>query len=203
MYISAVNLLSRIDLQDISAYKKLLPASIVKNEKELATIVCRLLSNNKKTLEELGAIYGVTRERIRQLESLAIAKLLKNPSCLCWIVLDMYLLKHHDEIVEQLAQNSGVIGKGEVRMLFECFPNWVKNLLNIQNSYEKYVNQVTIQYNGHFLIKDFFKAEQFNLIINNDNWFSDVRASLSLPYSSSSHIKTIAPFFDRQGLKLF
>ena len=48
-------------------------------ERELAVIKYRFGFNGKKyTLEEIGQIYGVTRERVRQIESKALRKLKKN-----------------------------------------------------------------------------------------------------------------------------
>ncbi len=45
------------------------------NEKEKDILFSRLLSENPKTLREIGEKYGITRERVRQIESRLIEKL--------------------------------------------------------------------------------------------------------------------------------
>ncbi len=45
------------------------------NEKEKDVLFLRLLSENPKTLREIGEKYGITRERVRQIESRLIEKL--------------------------------------------------------------------------------------------------------------------------------
>ena len=50
------------------------------SQKERDVLILRFgLNNNgnKKTLDEIGTIYGVSRERIRQIENRAISKLKK------------------------------------------------------------------------------------------------------------------------------
>ena len=50
------------------------------NSKERDVLIMRYGLNNdgrKKTLDEIGSIYNVSRERIRQIETRAIAKLKK------------------------------------------------------------------------------------------------------------------------------
>jgi len=48
-------------------------------EKEVLMLRFGLVDNKEKTLEEVGQIYGVTRERIRQIEDKALRKL-RHPS---------------------------------------------------------------------------------------------------------------------------
>ena len=50
------------------------------SQKERDVLILRFGLNNdgnKKTLDEIGSIYGVSRERIRQIENRAISKLKK------------------------------------------------------------------------------------------------------------------------------
>ncbi|WP_078718027.1 sigma-70 family RNA polymerase sigma factor [Paucidesulfovibrio gracilis] len=63
------NQISRILLENLKAIEHQL------NEKELAILNERLLSDSPVTLREIGERYGVTRERVRQIEARLLQKL--------------------------------------------------------------------------------------------------------------------------------
>jgi len=50
-------------------------ATLPKREKDI--ISRRWLGEKQQTLEELGSLYGISRERIRQLETIAVKKISK------------------------------------------------------------------------------------------------------------------------------
>ncbi len=64
--------------EEIDFQKKLLlQAMVVLNEREKEILALRQLTDKPKTLEELSAVYNVSRERIRQIEVKAFEKLRK------------------------------------------------------------------------------------------------------------------------------
>lgn len=63
------NQISRILLENLKAIEPEL------NEKELAILHERLLSDSPVTLREIGERYGVTRERVRQIEARLLQKI--------------------------------------------------------------------------------------------------------------------------------
>ena len=67
-------------VEDIELRKDIKMALNTLKEKEQEVIVLRfgLMDNNKKTLEEIGNLYGVTKECIRQMEKRAIRKIYSN-----------------------------------------------------------------------------------------------------------------------------
>ena len=67
-------------VEDIELRKDIKMALDTLKEKEQEVIVLRfgLMDNNKKTLEEIGNLYGVTKECIRQMEKRAIRKIYSN-----------------------------------------------------------------------------------------------------------------------------
>lgn len=68
------------NVEDIELRKDIKMALNTLKEKEQEVIVLRfgLMDNNKKTLEEIGNLYGVTKECIRQMEKRAIRKIYSN-----------------------------------------------------------------------------------------------------------------------------
>ena len=65
--------------QEQSHQRKLFEESFaLLNDREKDILVKRQLSENSMTLEELSGVYGVSRERIRQIEENAIKKIKKN-----------------------------------------------------------------------------------------------------------------------------
>lgn len=87
---------TNIDTPEQSLFKRLLTEDISKvlivlNEREKMVVINRfgLYGNNQKTLEQIGDILGLTRERVRQIESKALIKIKKNK--LSKILLKNYL----------------------------------------------------------------------------------------------------------------
>ena len=71
------NLEASYAAKEMSAYrKKVISAALSKlNPREAQIITLRMLTAEPLTLEEIGAKFGVSRERIRQIEQVAFAKL--------------------------------------------------------------------------------------------------------------------------------
>ena len=64
------------DSQDLTLKRQLLIQGLATlNERERAIIQERFLSENPTTLEDLGLKFQISRERVRQIESKAYAKL--------------------------------------------------------------------------------------------------------------------------------
>ena len=67
-----------IDNQQSSSLKKGLEKALSKlNEREKFIIENRLLTENQKTLEDIGKQFKISRERVRQIEKSAITKIRK------------------------------------------------------------------------------------------------------------------------------
>ncbi|MGE0252064.1 MAG: RNA polymerase sigma factor RpoH [Dongiaceae bacterium] len=65
--------------QELTMRKKLLSQGIsILNDRERAILTARRLDEEPKTLEELSQIHGISRERVRQIETSAFAKLQKS-----------------------------------------------------------------------------------------------------------------------------
>jgi RNA polymerase primary sigma factor len=68
---------SRLDQEDISAQVASWIASLTEHEREILILRFGLNDGEPQTLEAIGRRFGVTRERIRQIESRTLAKLRK------------------------------------------------------------------------------------------------------------------------------
>lgn len=71
-------------IQDVAMIELKKAFSILKpREKDVLCLRFGLFGDKPKTLEEIGAMYDVTRERIRQIESKALSKLKKSKAIVC------------------------------------------------------------------------------------------------------------------------
>ena len=67
------------DSQDLALKKHLLAEALkTLNEREQAILKKRYLSENPQTLEDLGAEFHISRERVRQIETKAFEKVKKS-----------------------------------------------------------------------------------------------------------------------------
>lgn len=68
-----------LDASVIKQMLDLFPKCLNKRSKQVIEMRYGLNGNSKKTLQQIGGVFGVCRERIRQIEKKAIRKL-KHPS---------------------------------------------------------------------------------------------------------------------------
>ena len=72
---SSIDVVEEIENTDMSERLHSLLDSLNEREREIICLRFGLYDNEPKTLQELGEQYGLTRERIRQIESRALRKL--------------------------------------------------------------------------------------------------------------------------------
>ena len=201
IYLAQLDTIHDCDISDYQALKNLIPAAVFKNERGVGCIVGRLLATEKLTLEELGEIYGVTRERIRQIEKATTSKLLLSKTAYCWLLLEMFLSKQSEYLKKSLAIKSGIIHKDQVEELFESFPSWVRNLLRIKDGYQRSLSAVSTRRNDFFVLDNFF--EYYESKIENSAWFKHICEVLSLSHTTNAEIKSLAPFLSEEAITFF
>lgn len=83
---SSVNPIDEIEKKTtITTLFKLLLTSNLTNKEIIVLILRNGINSSKLTLNEIGIIYGVTKERIRKIEENAIKKIHLNPNILCFL----------------------------------------------------------------------------------------------------------------------
>lgn len=126
------------------------------------TIIKRfgLLDGNKKTLEEIGKEYGVTRERIRQLESINLTKISRsiNPK-----------LKQINEYLNQILTPYNNCVPFEIQNGFLNYENIIKELLNYSKT------SFYVDFNVGLIIKEGITLED---LLDNDSVATDLKVKI-------------------------
>jgi len=202
IYDKAVELLSNVDSEGSSKFRLLFSPPTFKNEKALNIFVNRHFSNRKVTLEELGESHNLTRERIRQIDKQSLVRFLNDSMALCWVIVDMYLLKNLSNLKHELALNSGVVKVDKCHELFIFCPSWLQGLLSLKGNYENYISKVADKFKDGYYLTNFFN-DNLQKVFDKDDWFENVRDNLSLTFTSRQVLLDEAPFLSNDALDFF
>lgn len=202
LYDKAVDLLSNGDTAEPSTFNLLFSPSTFKNEKALGIFVNRHFSSKKVTLEKLGELHNLTRERIRQIDKQSLLRFLNDPTALCWIIMDMYIHKNLSLLKHELALNSGVVKVNDCQRIFGFCPHWLQELLSLKNGYENYISIVANKFKDNYYLIDFFD-DDLQRVVDKQDWFEKIRDNLSLTFTRRKELLDDAPFLSNDAVDFF